>query len=168
MEILRFREELVITNVFSSLAEQVKTSRGATGGTWMENTLAKKFAEWLSPEFAIWYKQLVQQLSPEEISLVRTKPKIAPLSYPEPATLEEAKAQLAQLQQQFEENRHKIEFYNDFIEERSWFKTTTIVEELKTTPSQLHRFLVEQQVCKYVNRQYRARLSYLQCEVPYL
>lgn len=68
-----------------------------------------------------------------------------------------------------EEDKHKVDFYDDFIENRDWFKTTTIADELKITPFVLHKFLIDNGICKYESREYVVCNSYtpLQCDVPY-
>lgn len=68
-------------------------------------------------------------------------------------------------------NQHKVDFYNYFIEEREWFKTSSIADELRMSVVQLNRFLLENKIIHYdakfkqyaVFSQYRS----LQCEVPY-
>lgn len=45
----------------------------------------------------------------------------------------------------------KIVFYEEFIENREWFKSTRIADELGISPRQLHQFLAEEGICKYEN-----------------
>ena len=81
-----------------------------------------------------------------------------------------AKDKLIESQKEkIEKDKHKVAFYEDFIENRDWFKTTTIADELKTTPFMLHKFLIDKGVCKYENKEYVARSNYtpVQCDVSY-
>ena len=63
----------------------------------------------------------------------------------------------------------KIVFYEEFIENREWFKSTRIADELGISPRQLHQFLAEEGICKYEKRQWVVFPSCRawQCDVPY-
>ena len=52
------------------------------------------------------------------------------------------------------ESLPKIVFYEEFIENRDWFKSTRIADELGISPRQLHQFLAEEGICKYEKRQW--------------
>ena len=90
-------------------------------------------------------------------------------NFPVPKTFEEALLLAANQQKQLAESRHKVEFYNRFIEDRDWFKTTTIADELQVTPSTLNRFLEEEGIIRKEKGQWVVPgfHSALQCEVPY-
>ncbi len=67
------------------------------------------------------------------------------------------------------ESLPKIVFYEEFIENRDWFKSTRIADELGISPRQLHQFLAEEGICKYEKRQWVVFPSCRawQCDVPY-
>ena len=63
----------------------------------------------------------------------------------------------------------KVAFYDDFIENREWFRSTRIADELNISPRSLHQFLLEQGICKYQKHQWLVFPAYRawQCDVPY-
>lgn len=67
------------------------------------------------------------------------------------------------------ENKHKVEFYEQFVENRDWFKSSTLADELNITTRALHAFLKEEKICKYDKKQWvvHGYHSSLQCDVPY-
>lgn len=103
---------------------------------------------------------------------------IIPANYPIPKTYSEALQFASQLMSKVEqqgqiiiENQHKVDFYVNFIEEREWFKTSSIADELRLSVVQLNRFLLEQKLIHYDTKikQYSVfpQYKYLQCDVPY-
>jgi phage antirepressor YoqD-like protein len=181
VETKRFREGLVEAGISKSVESQMVTKRGRQGETWLEIHVAIEFARWLSPEFAAWCNDRIMELGikvASSLDNLKKKPyESVQKSFPVPASFKEA-LQLAVAQQEeierqqevIEENRHKVAFYDEFIENRDWFKSTTLADELRITSVQLHRFLMEMKVCRFEKRQYVVHRSYsaLQCEVPYL
>lgn len=61
-------------------------------------------------------------------------------------TIVERDRLIAQQGNLIEINKPKVEFYNDFIENRDWFKSSTIADELRTNPRVLHSFLSERKI----------------------
>lgn len=176
---LHFRQSLVSEGKSASLDEQVVTNRGTNGGTWIQEELAMEYARQLSDEFSIWCNDRISELMVRgTVSIDRRPPtqhepknkSDAPFSdFPVPKTFEEALLLAAQQQKELEESRHKVEFYNHFIEDRDWFKTTTIADELQITPSALNQFLEEEKIIRKEKGQWvvPGYHSSLQCEVPY-
>lgn len=177
---IRFRHALVNEGKSACLDEQVMASRGTSGGTWIQEELAIEYARQLSDEFSIWCNDRITELmtrgtvSMEDIPASshhghagQTEP--AAENFPVPKTFEEALLLAASQQKQLEESRHKVEFYNRFIEDRDWFKTTTIADELQVTPSALNQFLEEEKIIRKEKGQWTVPgyHSALQCEVPY-
>lgn len=162
---------------------QIFTTRGrGNGATWLEGPLAVALARWISPksDLADWCEQQVADLS--YIDERSTHPKPSPhftgksiqqpslfVKEPLPDNLEAALSMINRLQEFIEENYAKIEFYEEFIENRDWFKSTRIADELKISPHQLHQFLFEEKICKYENKRWVVFNSYRawQCDVPY-
>ncbi len=175
----RFRRSLVNEGKSVSLDEQVITNRGTAGGTWMQEELAVEYARELSPEFSIWCNERIGELmthgavSLDNASVVRHphggQTDVPVETFPVPKTFEEALLLAANQQKQLAESRHKVEFYNRFIEDRDWFKTTTIADELQVTPSMLNRFLEDEGIIRKEKGQWVVPgfHSALQCEVPY-
>lgn len=165
---LRCRERLVAQGKSVTVQEQVVTSRGTSGGTWMQSELAIEYARALCPDFAAWLEDCIGKLTGKEAAAVST-PAERNGDFPVPKTFEEALLLAARQQKEIEENRVKVEFYNRFIEDRDWFKTTTIADELQVTPGTLNRFLEEEGIIRREKRQWvtPGYHSSLQCEVPY-
>ena len=55
-----FREALVRRGDSISLGSQIMTTRGTTGATWIEESLAMEFARWLSPDFSAWCNSRIE------------------------------------------------------------------------------------------------------------
>ncbi|KAA6302850.1 MAG: hypothetical protein EZS26_001020 [Candidatus Ordinivivax streblomastigis] len=182
-ETIRFRQSLVKQGKSESMESQIITQRGSFGATWIEDGLGLEFSRWLSPEFSDWcndrVKELVtrgyvtlKQVGDERFSSANTKERFpVPENFKEALLLAAAQQEeLERQQQKIEEDRPKVAFYDDFIENRDCFKSSIIAEELQITTMELHRFLIEQRICKYEHRQYVVYSSYaaLQCDHPYL
>ena len=175
-----FREALVKEGISESIESQIITKRGSLGETWLEVNVAVELARWLSPEFSAWCNEQIVQLGVEGVVRLERKQAYEPrMEFPVPTNFKEALLLAAAQQEEIdrqreviEENRHKVAFYEEFIENRDWFKSTTLADELKITPMKLNRFLVENKICSWnrSKRQYVANGSHtaLQVDVPYL
>lgn len=88
---------------------------------------------------------------------------------PMPQDMESATRLILELRKVVSESLPKIVFYEEFIENRDWFKSTRIADELGISPRQLHQFLAEEGICKYEKRQWVVFPSCRawQCDVPY-
>lgn len=73
------------------------------------------------------------------------------------------------LKENISDNQHKVEFYEQFVENRDWFKSSTLADELNITTRALHKFLKEEKICKYDKKRWvvHGYHSSLQCDVPY-
>ena len=105
---------------------------------------------------------------------IREHPKPAPsnmpcLDCPMPQDMEAAKELIRELRKVVCDSMPKIVFYEEFIENRDWFKSTRIADELGISPRQLHQFLAEEGICKDETRQWVVFHSCWawQCDVPY-
>lgn len=96
--------------------------------------------------------------------------------YQIPQTYAEALRYLADRQDEIDglkgnisDNKHKVEFYEQFVENRDWFKSSTLADELNITTRALHKFLKEEKICKYDKKRWvvHGYHSSLQCDVPY-
>lgn len=175
----RFRHALIREGKSASMEEQVVKNRGVGGGTWIQEELAIEYARQLSPEFSLWCNERITELMTQGSVSIRDaqsmnrrhreQAETPPENFPVPKTFEEALLLAAQQQKQLQESRHKVEFYNRFIEDRDWFKTTTIADELQVTPSALNQFLEEEGIIHKEKGQWMVAgyHSALQCEVPY-
>ena len=61
------------------------------------------------------------------------------------------------------------EFYQKFIENRDYFKSSIIAEELQISTRTLHNFLLQEKICIRKNQQLVVHENHalLQCVVPY-
>lgn len=159
---------------------QIFTTRGrGRGATWLESRLAIALARWVAPKtgLADWCEQQIADMEHVDSRVSRPRyPAARPVpeapAYrrePLPDNLEDALKLIDRLQTIIEENSPKVEFYEEFIENRDWFKSTRIADELKISPHQLHQFLFEEGICKYENKRWVVYNAYRawQCDVPY-
>jgi phage antirepressor YoqD-like protein len=181
-ETQRLRKTLVNQGKSESWESQIITSRGSFGNTWIEENLGMEFSRWLSPEFSQWCNDRMQDLFTKGFVTLRKEDEsffMTPYGEQKklPANFKEALLQLAAAEdyievqhKKIEEDRPKVEFYNDFIENRDSFKTSLIAEELRISTVQLYRFLVEERIVRWEKRHYVAYPNHaaLQCDHPYL
>lgn len=181
----RFRNALITQGIFTGLDDQVLTKRGHMGVTFFEHHLALEFARYLDPNIAVKNNLLMSKLGKYGIVIAEKKesPPVQPLS-PEdqinhivansqfqlPQTRSEAFKLLAELAQQIEENRPKVEYYNRMIEDRENFTTYFIASELDISVVSLYKFLIDERIVKYEKRVYVVYPSHqaLQCDKDYL
>ena len=179
-----FREQLLKSGKSKSITQQVFTVRGKYGATWIEEELALNFAQWLSPDFSSWCLDRIKDLITQGYAIMprteeETKIEVSQ-KFQVPTTIKEALAlALAQveenekLKEERKENQHKIDFYDHFIENRDWFKTTTIADELNITPHELHKFLHDNKILSEYETKKKQWVTgnahaVLQVDVPYL
>lgn len=171
-----YRRKLVDCGESTNFDSQVITMRGrAYGATWIEKSLAMEFARWLSPDFSMWCNDKLSDLA--AIGLVPypqnhiPEPNEKAVGFAVPKNFEEALMLAYQQAKKLRENEHKVAYYDNLVENRDWFTTTRIADELQITPYQLHEFLHSMGIVNYypqkkewiVNQEY----NYLQCDVPY-
>ncbi len=173
-----FREAMVARGESESLDNQVFSTRGRMGATWIEENLAIEFARWLSPDFSAWCNAKVKELVNDSCHhsypypQQRHKSESSKKNFTVPQTFDEALQLAANQARQIREDEHKVSFYDQLVEMRESFKSTRIADELETSAFSLHRFLAEEGIvtfnkkrkCWVVNGPYRP----LQCDVPYM
>lgn len=183
-----FRLSLVQKGMYESLESQLLTTRGSNGVTWIEEQLAIEFTRWLSPEIHHWYKDIIKQWGSEGyVTLNQRQPQVenqlikteAKQNFPVPKTFSEALMLAGELQKlvelkdkKIEEDKYKVDFYNDFIENREWFRSSIIADELRISTVALNKFLYEKKICRY-DVKYKqwvcvGSFTNLQIPVPYL
>ena len=181
----RLRQDLAAEGLTAPYEEQVITTRGRNNGaTWIEAPLALELALWLDAELMPWCRERILEIDPDY--KIPTEPirrtaaqDVAVHSRPGaknkekftvPKTFSEALMLAGEVQGRIERDGHKIAFYEDLIENRDWFSTTRIAEELRITPHQLNCFLQEWDVCRYTDKQWIAceQYKHLQVDVPYM
>lgn len=131
--------------------QSVKGGSNAGGETWMHEDVALEFARWLAPEFAIWCNDRIKELiTTGSTSLT---PNIG--GFPIPQKFSDALLLSAHLQQKVEEqeakiieDKPKVAYYSDMVENRDYFTTTTIATELRTTAQILNQYLSKRGVLK--------------------
>lgn len=171
------RRKLAQNGITDRYEFQIFTTRGrGNGATWIESPLLVPLARWLDSgtELAEWCEEQVarlegkhrqRQLKRREIKTIN----IPCLSKPMPEDLDTANKMIDELRGIVREFAPKAAFYDDFIENRDWFKSTRVADELNTSSRHLHKFLMEQGICKYQKGQWVVLPAYRswQCDVPY-
>lgn len=171
-----FREALVRRGDSISLGSQIMTTRGNTGATWIEESLAMEFARWLSPDFSAWCNSRIEELVTKgyaSMPIHRNRCSSfseAVSNFPVPQNFEEALMLAADQAKKIREDEPKVAFYKEYVEDRDCFKSGRIAEELQITTVQLHRFLAENNIVKFEKKQWVVFTPYqaLQCDVPYM
>lgn len=173
------RREMAGNGRTGKYESQIFTTRGrGHGATWLESPLIIPLVRWVAPEdlsLAEWCGEAIEKLSIRRpTTAIREHPKPAPpnmpcLDCPMPQDMEAAKELIRELRKVVRDSMPKIVFYEKFIENRDWFKSTRIADELGISPRQLHQFLAEEGICKYEKRQWVVFPSCRawQCDVPY-
>lgn len=171
------RREMTKNGQLGKYESHIFTTRGRShGATWLEAPLVVFMAKWIAPDtdLAEWCRKELGALNFRVTRLgtafQKASQKTLPcLDNPLPENLNQAKEMITELRSIIRENLPKISFYEEFIENRDWFKSTRIADELGVSPYQLHQFLAEQGICKYEKRQWIVFGAFraLQCDVPY-
>lgn len=179
-----FRQMLVDTGKSGSLESQVFTARGANGATWIEESLAMEFARWLSPDFSDWCNSRIEELvTTGYVALQPTQSQRTPVktqyrktlgeavgNFPVPQNFDEALLLAAEQARKIREDEHKVAFYDEFVENRDYYRSIRIADELELSIVALNRFLAEEGIIFFENKQWVVHAPYrpLQCEVPYM
>lgn len=173
-----FRQTLVEEGIAENMEQQVTASRGKNGGTWMMQELALEFAGFLSSEFAAWCDFCIRSLMGDDdpqVSQVIPRPPVrpakkeAPITYPVPTNMEDALVLVKQLQDKIEEDKHKVEYYNDLVDSRCSFISSAIANELMISTRRLNQFLLENKIVRHSSRGWvvLGQYSSLQKDFPY-
>ena len=156
---------------------QIFTTRGRNhGATWIESPLVAALAQWVAPEagLAAWCEAQIDMLdSRYRLRRHHRKPlkplNIPCLAKPMPEDRDTALKMIEELRALVRVYAPKAAFYDEYVENREWFCSTRIADELNITSRHLHRFLAEQGVCKYQKGQWVVSATYRswQCDIPY-
>lgn len=173
IEVINMMDEMIAKREYPDLNAMVVTFKGKYGGTWIEERLGVEYAKFLSEELHQWYVSALQILNPTKWGTPKKNKKAAAPrkeEIPMPDNLEEAQAMIRKLLQERDECQHKLDFYDDYVENREWFKSMRLADELEISPYRLHQFLLEQGICTYEKRQWVVKPQHqvLQAEIPYL
>lgn len=172
VDVVKWMDELVEKREFPDLNTQVMTVKGKYGGTWIEEKLGIEFTKFLSDDIHRWYMGALKTLLPNKYDIPQksTRSSTTPKKIVMPTTLEQAHVLILELQEKIDADRPKVEFYTDYVDDREWFKSMRLADELEISPYRLHQFLMEQGICSYEKRQWVVRSQYqaLQAEIPYL
>lgn len=171
-----FRAVLVRDGKSLSTENQVMTTRGQYGATWIEEPLAMEFARWLSPEFSDWCNERIKELATKGYVTMPAKREHRSTfgeaigNFPVPQNFEEALMLAAEQQRKIREDEPKVAFYDEFVEERDHFRSSRIADELDITTVQLNRFLAEQNIIKFEGYRWVVQMGFraLQTDVPYM
>ena len=144
------RREMAGNGHTGKYESQVFTTRGrGHGATWLESPLVIPLARWIAPDLSLaeWLGEAIGKLSVKRgKTIVRERPRVAApglpcMDCPMPQDMESATRLILELRKVVSESLPKIVFYEEFIENRDWFKSTRIADELGISPRQLHQFL---------------------------
>lgn len=171
-----FRAALVRDGKSLSTENQVMTTRGHYGATWIEEPLAMEFARWLSPEFSDWCNERIKELATKGYVTMPVKREHRSTfgeaigNFPVPQNFEEALMLAAEQAKKIREDEPKVAFYDEFVEERDHFRSSRIADELDITTVQLNRFLAEQNIIKFEGYRWVVQMGFraLQTDVPYM
>jgi phage antirepressor YoqD-like protein len=172
-----FRSVLVREGKSLSMENQVMTTRGHYGATWIEEPLAMEFARWLSPEFSDWCNERIKELATKGYVSMGSSMSESRYSFgkpnenlPVPQNFEEALELALEQARKIREDQPKVEFYESFVEQRDYFKSSRIADELEISTVQLHRFLAENNIIRFEGHRWVALTQHqaLQCDVPYM
>ena len=174
----RLRREMARDGRTGRYESQIFTTRGrGSGATWIEAPLVIPLARWVAPGLSLaeWCGRQIGELTPKPAVPAakgrsgRAQTCLICLDCPVPEEIGEARKLIARLRDVLREALPKMDFYEEFIENREWFKSTRLADELGISPYQLHQFLAGEGICKYEKRQWVVFPSYraLQCDVPY-
>jgi hypothetical protein len=171
------RRELARTGQTDRYEFQLFTTRGrGNGATWIESPLLVPLARWIAPDtgLAEWCEERIGILATGHARRKASRgeavhAELPCLTRPVPTDIDGALSQIDELRGVVREFAPKAAFYDEFVENREWFKSTRIADELNTTPRDLHRFLQEEGVCMYSKQQWVVLAAYRswQCDVPY-
>lgn len=180
------RHSLVNNEKSNSYEGQVITLRGINGATWIDECLVQGFAEWLSMDFAQWCGDKIMELKAKQYTIVTQKKEATKevncissnfvSGYSIPQTMDEALTltvtlfeEIKELKEEAARNKPKVEFYENFIENRDYFKSSMIAEELQISTRILHNFLLQEKICIREKQQIVVHENHaaLQCIVPY-
>lgn len=133
------------------------------GGTWMHETIAIDFAQWLSVKFKLWCLDRIRELLKFGITAT---PEMLAKAISDPMFVlnllthirEEAEKrdilidQVVMLTEQIEEQAPKVDFYDNLkevfrkMDKEKLFSVSKIANKLKMRPAELNKFLEQQGV----------------------
>lgn len=143
-----------------SIHEVVNSRQGSMkhgGGTWMHQTLALDFAQWLSVDFKLWCLEKVEQVLDRKPQLDKAlalellqKPwfiaQMATVLAEQTATLGQNEMRIMELKQERDALRQKLRRYNTLLDAPGTMPATLIAKELGLAVTTLNRKLREQNV----------------------
>lgn len=174
---LKFRQFLVEQGITPDLESQIITTRGSMGATYLEQHLAVEYARWLDPNFAIWMNKTNQELVEQGFVVLKKDSLQTTTSVDEilqqfgiPQTKSEALLLAAAYAKKIEEDKPKVDYYIEMVENREEFTSTQLALELNISVIRLHQFLVDERIVKYESRKYVVYASHqaLQKDHPYM
>lgn len=136
----------------------VITKRGGQDqGTWLHETIALDFAQWLSVDFKLWCNDRIKELltvgmtaTPQTIEDMLSNPdmiiQMATQLKELRNTTARQEAQLKTAQQYFQIVKPKAEYYDDVLTSNSQITTNSIAMELGVSAIKLNKMLREKKV----------------------
>lgn len=141
---------------------------GNNPGTWLHQSLALIFAQWLSPEFYLWCNDRIQELfrfgltaTDDMLMKAATDPGFVAIVIDEltKSRLKEIELEAKQeaLTRQIEENAPKVAFYEQVqtvkekFDKKRTYNISTIAHSLNMRPADLNRVLLRKGIAGKVN-----------------
>lgn len=132
---------------------------GNSNGTWMHETIALDFAQWLSVDFRLWCNDRIKELMQHGATAVNPEDLLDPdyvISVMK--ALKHERALKAQLQEQnklqAEELKHsapKVEYYEKVLDSRKLTATTVVAFDLGMSAIALNKLLKHRGIIRKVN-----------------
>jgi phage antirepressor YoqD-like protein len=132
---------------------------GNSNGTWMHETIALDFAQWLSVDFRLWCNDRIKELMQHGATAVNPEDLLNPdyvISVMQ--ALKHERALKAQLQEQnklqAKELKHsapKVEYYDKVLDSRKLTATTVVAFDLGMSAIALNKTLKQKQIIHKVN-----------------
>lgn len=119
------------TNILPTDLVQV-INGGDAYGTWMHETIALDFAQWLSVDFKLWCNEKIKELLQNGYTKLDTisRKDLAKMLWEAEEEKEKLQQQKKQQQKQLKEAEPKIEYYENVLTSKSSYTTTEIAKEL--------------------------------------
>lgn len=149
-DFLRTREAQQYTDALSVrlkclTKDLVKTVQGGDyrlQGTWMHQKLALRFAQWLSPQFALWVDEKIEQLLTTGVATVSNDDEVILQAMNVlHSRLQKREEQLQLANSTIALQAPKVDYYNEVLQSDSTYLTTHIAKEIGMSARELNKAL---------------------------
>lgn len=158
----------------NSINQLVITKGGSSdngGGTWLHETIALDFAQWLSVDFKLWCNDRIKELltvgmtaTPQTIENLLDNPdmiiQMATQLKDLRAANEIAKAQVKEAYQFLADVKPKLEYHAEVLSSKSQISTNSIAMELGVSAIKLNKMLKDKKVIYKQGKQWLLASAY--------